>query len=97
MPGSSEQYRVIKRLIQTEKSSLQTADHNVYTFEVELTAKKPQIAQAVRDIFDVKVSKVRTFRVKGRRNRRNRYGYYNESDWKKALVTLEEGQSIELT
>jgi large subunit ribosomal protein L23 len=62
-----------------------------------LDSNKLQIAQAVRDVFNVKVAKVRTIRMKGRKNRRNRYGYYNESDWKKALITLQEGESIELT
>jgi ribosomal protein L23 len=35
--------------------------------------------------------------MKGRKNRRNRFGYFNESDWKKALVTLEKGETIEIT
>ena len=96
MPVKPEQYEILKRPLITEKSSEQMAD-GVYAFEVEPTANKLQIAQAVRDVFNVKVAKVRTIRIKGRKNRRNRYGYYNESDWKKALVTLEKGESIELT
>jgi len=71
--------------------------NGVYAFEVNLDANKLQIAQAVRDIFNVKVAGVRTVRMKGRKNRRNRFGYFNESDWKKALITLEKGESIELT
>lgn len=96
MPVQPQQFAILKRPLITEKSSNQIAD-GVYAFEVELNANKLQIAQAVRDVFNVKVSKVRTIRMKGRKNRRNRYGYYNESDWKKALITLEKGESIELT
>jgi large subunit ribosomal protein L23 len=69
----------------------------VYVFEVDLNANKLQIAQAVRDVFKVKVASVRTMRVKGQKNKRNRYGYFDQSDWKKALITLEKGETIELT
>lgn len=96
MPVQPEILDILKRPLITEKSSDQMAD-GVYAFEVDLNANKLQIAQAVRDVFKVKVAKVRTIRMKGRKNRRNRYGYFNESDWKKALITLEKGESIELT
>jgi large subunit ribosomal protein L23 len=96
MATKRELYGVLKRPMVTEKSSVQM-ENGVYAFEVELEANKYQIAQAVRDIFDVKVAKVRTIRMKGRKNRRNRNGYFNEKDWKKALVTLEKGESIEIT
>lgn len=96
MAAKPAQFQILKRPMITEKSSLQM-EQGVYVFEVELNSNKHQIAQAVRDVFDVKVKKVRTQRMKGRKNRRNRYGYFNESDWKKALVTLEDGESIEIT
>jgi large subunit ribosomal protein L23 len=96
MPARAEQFSILKRPVLTEKSSRQL-ENGVYTFEVALDANKHQIAQAVRDVFDVKVVKVRTVRVKGCRNLRNRYGYYNQKDWKKALVTLAEGEVIEIT
>jgi large subunit ribosomal protein L23 len=96
MPVQTQQFEVLKRPLITEKSSVQMQE-GVYVFEVDLEANKLQIAQAVRDVFKVKVKQVRTIRMKGRRNRRNRYGYFNESDWKKALVTLEKGESIEIT
>lgn len=96
MPAKPGQYEVIKRPLITEKSSKQM-EMGVYAFEVAVDANKFQIASAVRDIFGVKVAKVRTINMKGRKNRRNRYGYFDESSWKKALVTLEKGQSIEIT
>jgi large subunit ribosomal protein L23 len=96
MPARVDQYSILKRPLVTEKSSRQM-EEGVYTFEVALDANKFEIAQAVRDIFDVKVKRVRTVRMKGSRNRRNRFGYFNEKDWKKALVTLEKGENIEIT
>lgn len=96
MAANTEHYAILKRPLVTEKSSNRQADLNVYTFEVATDANKLKIAEAVHAIFGVDVLKVRTINVKGRRNRRNRYGYFNESDWKKALVTIKEGQSIEL-
>lgn len=96
MADKRELYGVLKRPMITEKSSVQM-QNGTYVFEVELEANKYQIAQAVRDVFGVKVKKVRTVRMKGRKNRRNRYGYFNEKDWKKALITLEKGESIEIT
>ncbi len=96
MTAKPEQYRIIKRPIQTEKSVNAHTETNTLAFEVALDANKTQIEQAVRDIFDVKIKSVRTMRIKGRKRRRNRYGYYNESDWKKALVTLHEGEIIEI-
>lgn len=96
MATKPEILNILKRPLITEKSSEQMVG-GVYAFEVELEANKLQIAQAVRDVFNVKVAAVRTIRMKGRKNRRNRYGYFNESDWKKALITLEKGESIELT
>lgn len=95
MANKRDLYGVLKRPMVTEKSSVQM-ENGVYAFEVGLEANKYQIAQAVRDIFGVKVAKVRTMRMKGRKNRRNRFGSYNEKDWKKALVTLEKGESIEI-
>ena len=96
MAAKIEAYSVLKRPLVTEKSSLQMAN-GVYVFEVALAANKFEIAQAVRDVFGVKVKKVRTVRMRGRRDRRNRFGFFNEKDWKKALVTLGKGESIEIT
>lgn len=95
MPATPEQYAIIKRPLVTEKSSALMPE-GVYTFEVALDANKSQIAQAVRDIFNVKVRKVRTSRLKGEKNKRTRFGYFDQSDRKKALVTLEKGESIEI-
>jgi large subunit ribosomal protein L23 len=67
---------------------------NRYTFEVAKTASKPQIAQAITDIFGVTVTSVNTMNVTGK-PRRVRAAKGKTRDWKKAVVTLKEGDSIE--
>ncbi|HHU61280.1 MAG: 50S ribosomal protein L23 [Bacillota bacterium] len=85
---------IIKKPIVTEKSTDLMAD-NKYTFEVDLRASKIQIKLAVEEIFDVKVQKVNTSRVKGKLRRMGRHEGYT-SNWKKAVVTLKPGHSIEV-
>ena len=85
---------IIKRPIITEKSTDLMAQ-NKYTFEVDMRATKPQIKAAVEEIFGVKVEKVNTARVKGKLRRMGRHEGYT-SDWKKAVVTLKPGHSIEV-
>ncbi len=86
---------VIIRPIITESTYLRMEEDNVYTFEVAKTANKVEIAQAVEAIFDVKVVKVNTANVKAK-PKRVRYQIGSTRTWKKAMVTLAEGDSIEL-
>ena len=83
----------IIRPIVSEKS-FELIEQNRYTFEVAKTASKPQIAKAVEEIFNVAVADVNTMRVTGK-PRRVRYRAGKTRDWKKAIVTLREGDSIE--
>lgn len=83
---------ILIRPIISEKSTAAMADRR-YTFEVHPDANKVQIKQAVEEIFKVKVQKVNTMNVRGKRKRVGRSVGYR-SDWKKAIVTLAEGQSI---
>ena len=85
---------VIIRPIITEHSYDQMED-NVYTFEVAKDANKVEIRQAVEEIFGVKVVKVNTLNVKSK-PKRVRYQAGYTRTWKKAMVTVEEGQSIEI-
>ena len=79
----------------TEKST-RTSEFNQVTFKVAIGATKPQIKSAVEALFKVKVDKVNTLRVKGKVKRfRGQLG--RRADWKKAIVTLSEGQSIDVT
>ena len=68
-----------------------------YTFRVALEATKPQIKQAVEQLFNVKVVKVNTMRLPGKRHRIiTRKGVFHSDarEWKKAIVTIQSGQSI---
>ena len=85
---------ILKRPIVTEKSTDLMAD-NKYTFEVDLRANKMQVKAAVEEIFNVEVQQVNTQRVKGKLRRMGRHEGYT-SDWKKAVVTLKPGHSIEV-
>lgn len=88
-------YDVIQEPCITEKGSKQAAE-NKYFFRVRRDASKPQIKKAVEEIFNVKVVDVNTINVSGKWKRvRTQPG--KTSDWKKAIVTLKEGQKIELT
>jgi large subunit ribosomal protein L23 len=89
-------YDVIKRPVITEKSNLQSTDLNQYVFEVSETANKIQIKEAVQVIFDVAVIQVRTMIQPAKRGRRGRKWYMRSKQWKKAIVTLAEGDEIEL-
>ncbi len=70
-------------------------ENNTYTFEVAKDSNKVEIAQAVEKIFDVKVTKVNTLNVKSK-PKRQRYVEGRTRTWKKAMVTLKEGDTIEL-
>lgn len=87
---------VIIEPIVSEKS-YQLVEQNVYTFRVHPDASKPEISDAIRDIFNVKVVKVNTLNRKGKRKRDRRTGNYGtRPDTKRAIVTLAEGDSIPL-
>jgi large subunit ribosomal protein L23 len=87
---------VILEPIVSEKS-YQLLEQGVYTFRVHPSASKPEIADAVRSIFDVKVVKVNTLNRKGKRVRDRKTGQYgSRPDTKRALVTLASGESIPL-
>ena len=84
---------VLIRPLVTEKTSGMMQD-NKYTFEVALKATKTEIRQAVEKIFNVQVEKVATIRVLGKVKRMGRT-QGKRSDYKKAIVTLKAGESIE--
>ncbi|MDO4851016.1 MAG: 50S ribosomal protein L23 [Actinomycetota bacterium] len=85
---------IIIRPIVSERS-YDMIELNRYTFEVAKGARKIEIAKAVEEIFDVKVLKVNTINVKPKMKRVRRKAGFTRS-WKKAVVTLAEGDSIEL-
>ncbi|MBV8801285.1 MAG: 50S ribosomal protein L23 [Alphaproteobacteria bacterium] len=88
-------YDVILSPVITEKATKLTETNQV-VFRVALDATKPKIAQAVELLFNVKVTGVNTVRVKGK-TKAFRGKPYKRSDIKKAIVTLAEGQQIDIT
>jgi large subunit ribosomal protein L23 len=89
-------YDVLRRPVITEASSALMEKHNQYVFEVHVDANKPQIRQAVETIFDVKVVKVNTMIMPAKRGMRGRHEYRRSREWKKAIVTLQAGDKIEI-
>ena len=92
---SPNTYDVIRKPVITEKSTL-ASEHNQVIFEVATGASKPEIKKAVEELFKVKVTAVNTITTKGK-TKRFRGRPYRRSDVKKAVVTLAEGQSIDVT
>ncbi|MBT5138512.1 MAG: 50S ribosomal protein L23 [Acidimicrobiaceae bacterium] len=87
---------VLIRPVVSEKS-YGLLETNVYTFVVAPSASKPEIRDAVQNLFDVSVVKVNTLNRKGKRKRNRRNGTFGQrANEKRALVTLIEGDSIDL-
>lgn len=92
-------YDVIRRPLVTEKTTLLQHDLNQFVFEVAPDANKFQIKEAVELIFGipkVNILKVRTMLMPAKLGRRGRRVYIRNRQWKKAIVTLADGYSIEL-
>ena len=85
---------IIKPLV-TEKSTHLQQTRNVYAFQVHHNANKPQIKQAVEQIYNVKVVDVRTMTRKGK-PRRTKFKMTHGPDWKRAIVVLDENSKIDL-
>jgi len=93
--ADARHYDVILSPHITEKSTL-LSENNAFVFKVANDATKPQIKEAVEALFDVKVAGVNTLVTKGK-SKRWKGKPYKRSDIKKAVVTLAEGQSIDVT
>ncbi len=78
----------------SEKAAIIAEQSNQYVFKVAVDATKPEIKKSVEQLFKVKVSAVRTLKVKGK-VKRNRFGFSTKPTWKKAYVRLEQGQDID--
>src|SRR3954471_19372603 len=79
----------------TEKSTM-LSEHNAVVFKVASDASKPEIKEAIETLFNVKVTGVNTVVTKGK-SKRWKGQSYQRSDFKKAIVTLAEGQTIDVT
>ncbi len=96
MSAALDPRHVLLRPVVTEKSLRQSERHNAYTFAVALRANKVQIRLAVEELFDVKVVGVRTD-VRPEKPRRLGRSATHTPEWKRAVVTLKAGDTIDLT
>ncbi|HVP39889.1 MAG TPA: 50S ribosomal protein L23 [Candidatus Saccharimonadales bacterium] len=87
--------QIVRLALVTEKGSVQREKHNQYLFDVHPKANKIEIKKAVEAIFPVQVECVRTMNYQGKKKRVGAFSG-RRSSWKKAVVTLKEGQTIEL-
>ena len=95
MSTKAEHYDVIRKPIITEKATM-ASENNAVVFEVHIDANKPMIKEAVESLFGVKVKAVNTSITKGKSKRfRGQLG--RRKDVKKAYVTLEEGNTIDVS
>jgi large subunit ribosomal protein L23 len=90
-------FDIIKTVRLTEKGTRQGDKLNQYTVVADPKANKTQIRRAVQDLFKVQVTKVNTLNVRGKARRQRTASAGQTSNWKKAIVTLKEGQKIVLT
>ena len=89
-------YQIIIEPVVTEKATSGiAATEQKYTFRVHPDADKIMVKQAIQKIFEVKVKSVNLLNVRGKKKRLGRFEGFRAS-WKKAVVTLAEGQTIEL-
>ena len=90
-------FEVIKTVRLTEKGTRQGEKFNQYTVVADRRANKTEIRKAVQELFKVKVNKVNTLNVHGKSRRQRTSQAGKAPDWKKAIVTLKEGDKIVLT
>lgn len=90
-------FEVVKTVRLTEKGTRQGEKYNQYTVVADRRANKTEIRQAVQELFKVKVTKVNTLNVRGKVRRQRTSQAGKAPDWKKAIVTLKEGDKIVLT
>ncbi len=88
-------YQIVKGLVITEKMSM-LGPYNKYAFKVDSRSNKTEIKKAIEEIYKVKVNKINTLKVRGKK-KRVRWQEGKTASWKKAIVTLKSGEKIEIT
>ena len=88
-------YQIVKRPLSSEKSVNDREASNSYHFEVDKKVNKIQVKEAIEKLFEVKVLAVRTLNKVGK-TRKYKNKIYKTGGWKKAIVTLKEGERIDL-
>ena len=90
-------FEIVKTVRLTEKGTMQSEIANQYTVVADRRASKIQIRHAVEELFKVKVVNISTMNVRGKLRRQRTKQAGKSPDWKKAIVTLKEGDRIVLT
>ncbi len=88
--------KLIQNIRLSEKASLLGEKHNQYVFRVDPRANKIQIKQAIEEIFGKRVVRVNTAQYAGKKKRERRADFGRRPHWKKAIITLAEGEKIDL-
>ena len=91
-----EPTQIVANIRLTEKASLVGERNNQYVFRVATDANKIEIKQAIEKLFGKKVVRVNTAQYAGKKKRERRADFGRKTHWKKAVVTLAEGEKIEL-
>ncbi|MCA1658991.1 MAG: 50S ribosomal protein L23 [Verrucomicrobiaceae bacterium] len=89
-------FDIIETASLTEKASLLSEKQNKYVFRVSPKANKIEIKRAVEQLFNKKVVSVNTANYEGKKKRERRADFGRKANWKKAIVTLKEGEKIDL-
>ena len=92
-----ETHNIIRGLLVTEKGTQLMEQGNQYLFKVDRDANKIDIKRAVEEAFGVHVTKVNTMNRAGKKKRERTMSFGRTSSWKRAVVTLRQGDSIDLT
>lgn len=92
----NEPHDILETVCLTEKATRLTEANNQYVFRVAVKATKTQIRRAVETVFGKKVVAVNTCNYEGKKRRERRASYGRRPHWKKAIVTLKEGEKIDL-
>ena len=90
-------FEIIRTVRLTEKGTRQSEKYNQYTIVADRLANKTEIRNAVQELFKVKVTKVNTLNVRGKARRKRTIQAGRAPNWKKAIVTLKDGDKIILT
>ncbi|MGA0093244.1 MAG: 50S ribosomal protein L23 [Chthoniobacterales bacterium] len=91
-----EPFDIIRTVRLTEKSTVLTDKGNKYVFEVNPAANKLEIKAAIESLFQKKVVSVNTANYAGKKKRERRADFGRRPHWKKAIVTLKEGEKLDL-
>ncbi len=92
----SQIYDLVQTVLLTEKATLLAEKHNKYVFRVSPDANKLQIKQAIEILFKKSVVSVNTANYAGKKKRERRADFGRRANWKKAIVTLKEGDKLDL-